>query len=197
MSRPLTAPFARMCWHRQNCVVTWAPLLAFAFFLAVVHPAPLSAQESESIESWLDSTVQWGWDEGTLQSSYPFPGSLITAVPGVQQDLEISVFGHHMILGFFFEDEGLFRIAGSFHFAQLNEQQVLAKSELILASIQNTYGLATVSHAWDGHYFGYFWKLPETIMVFVWNGGDSWGVHFHSRELDQEPVRHYEATVFQ
>lgn len=158
----------------------------------------LVAQGTQDVAEWLHSSSEWGWDVTALNRAYPFEEDLISVLTGVTQDLDVGVFGHPAILGFFFGDEGLYRIVASLHFGDLKEEQVLAKSEGILAAITNMYGAPDVAHPWNGQYFAYWWRLSKTMILFARDAsaGSSWGVHLHSRDLDADIVRHYERTVF-
>ena len=98
------------------------------------------------------------------------------------------IHGHKAIGSFSLGENGLSTIAASLLFTEggkhLEQAEVLSKSASILAELKTLYGEPWFSIPWDGEAFIYYWRSPESLILFAWGGADAWGIHFLSMKLD-------------
>lgn len=132
--------------------------------------------------------LKWGISVDLFKSTYPRATKLVESMPGYYQDLFLPFYGQTAIAGFRFGEKGLDLIAISYYFEtkgkRLYQKDVLIISKRILQKIKQAYGEHLVSSPWDGTMFMHVWLINGTLIQFAWDGGDSWGVHFRSIELD-------------
>ena len=131
--------------------------------------------------------ITWGIQKAELRAIYK--GLLFESVPDILQDLEVPIHGHLAAVGFFFGGQGLHMVAASLHFGakgkRLSQNDVVSKSNRGLAGLKELYGEPSIARPWNGHFFDYRWRSPETLIQFACDGIGGWGVHYRSMKLDE------------
>ncbi|MBC8200237.1 MAG: hypothetical protein ISS67_05225 [Desulfobacterales bacterium] len=165
-------------------------LLLIIFTAGVTYSEKIKASPFKEV---VFTSLYWGMDKSEFLKLYSRSEDVVIVSPpkptdSYYQDIDIELYGQQAIAGYNFSFSGLNQIIISFLFRNrgvpLKKDDILNLSNNILNELKTRYGSQETSFPWDGNQFMYIWVVNDTLIMFAWDGGNSWGVQYRSINYD-------------